>query len=95
MDIKELKKLNREELLELLLEQTQRNDELERQLNEKKIAIENAGSIAEASLALSKVFEAAQEAADTYLANIYGTYPESNNILEGIDIEEDLFDDED
>lgn len=75
MTEKELKKLNRYQLLELLLAQTQRADQLqmlleqkEKQLTEYEIRISSLGSIAEASLELSGVFQAAQQAADLYLA---------------------------
>ena len=73
MTEKELKKLNRYQLLELLMMQTERADRLqekleetERLLNEKTIRISELGSIAEAALQLNKVFEAAQNAADQY-----------------------------
>lgn len=77
MTEKELQKLNRAELLELFLEQCRRNEALEKelaevkaQLEEKNLKIEQAGSLAEASLALTNVFEEAQKAADLYLENI-------------------------
>ena len=77
MTEKELKRLNRAELLELLLEQTRRAEELEARLSEKeaeleqrKITLERTGNIAEAALALNKVFEAAQAAADQYLYSV-------------------------
>lgn len=77
MTDKELHKLSRRELLEMLLEQSKETDrlrarvqELEKALENKYMALENAGSIAEASLMLNGVFEAAQAAADQYLANI-------------------------
>lgn len=44
--------------------------ELEEQLEDRRIKIENAGSIAEASLQLTKVFEEAQRAADLYVENV-------------------------
>ena len=44
MDAKKLKKMNREDLLELLLEETRRNEELEAKLNERTIKLEKAGS---------------------------------------------------
>ena len=73
----ELRKLNRSELLQLLIEQTQRNENLEaelenvkKQLSDKEIRINEAGSLAEASLKLNGVFEAAQQAAEQYLENI-------------------------
>lgn len=74
---RELRKLSRAELLELLLESRQENESLRKQLEEEKellaskaIKIENVGSIAEAALALNGVFEAAQQAADQYLENV-------------------------
>ncbi|MCD7778662.1 MAG: DNA repair protein [Clostridiales bacterium] len=74
---KNLKKLKREELLELLLEQTKYSEELERQLAAAKKALEKreltileSGSIAEASLRLNEIFEKAQAAADQYLLNV-------------------------
>lgn len=77
MTDRELKKLSRAELLELLLQETQENERLRKQLDKaqtlmesKIIKIENAGSIAEAALALNGVFEAAQKAADQYLENV-------------------------
>lgn len=71
---KELKKLNRYQLLELLVLQTKKADQLQleldalrSQLEEQNIRLSKLGSIAEASLQLSGVFEAAQKAADMYL----------------------------
>lgn len=76
MDEKQMRKLSRYQLLELLIMQTERADalekkvaELEERLNEKEIKISALGSIAEASLQLSGVFEAAQKAANIYLDN--------------------------
>ncbi len=75
MTEKDLKKLTRYQLLEMLIAQTQRADELEKrleetekQLKEQNIELSSLGSIAEASLQLWGVFQAAQEAADTYVA---------------------------
>ncbi len=77
MTSKELKKLSREELLEMLLKQTKKVEELEaqldkvkKQLEDKNIKVAKAGSVAEAALQLNGVFEAAQNAADQYLINI-------------------------
>ncbi len=78
MTEKELKHLNRKELVELLLELKKRNADMqgrltrmEEQLADKTIRIENSGSIAEAALSLNHVFEAAQEAADSYLHSVH------------------------
>jgi len=74
---KELKKLSRAELLELLLEQVeeneklrQKNEELEKKLEDRVIKITEAGSIAEAALKLNNVFEAAEAAAKQYLDSL-------------------------
>lgn len=73
----DLKRLRRTDLLELLLELSKENDnlrkenqELKQQLEDRTIAIENSGTLAEAALQLSGVFEAAQNACDQYLQNI-------------------------
>ena len=77
MNEKELKQLNRKQLLELLLIQIERADELERRLEEAQNKLKSreliqmkAGSLAEEALKLSGIFEAAQEAADLYLENV-------------------------
>ncbi len=74
MTEKNLRKLNRYQLLELLIVQTDRADKLqarleaaEKQLSDQNIRISSLGSIAEASLQLGGVFQAAQEAADLYV----------------------------
>lgn len=77
MTDKELRRLSRAELLELLLEANRENERLRSQLKKakellaaKSIEIKKAGSIAEAALALNGVFRAAQQAADQYLENV-------------------------
>lgn len=74
MTDKALRKLNRYQLLELLVMQTEQNQilreqvtQLQRQLDERQVRIDALGSIADASLQLNGVFEAAQKAADDYL----------------------------
>lgn len=73
---KELQKLGRPALLALLLEQAKQFEELEQRLNAAEAALESrqlqmaqCGSIAEASLKLNGVFEAAQAAAEQYRIN--------------------------
>ena len=75
MTEKELRKLGRAELLELLLEQAREFEALEQRLNaaeaalqSQQLQLETCGSIAEASLKLNGVFEAAQKAAEQYQA---------------------------
>lgn len=77
MTKKELKRMSRLELLELLLEINQENEQLREEnarLKERwrsrRIKMEKAGSIAEAALALNHVFEVAQAAADQYLEGV-------------------------
>ncbi|MDO4312456.1 MAG: hypothetical protein Q4C52_05175 [Eubacteriales bacterium] len=77
MTDKELRKLRREELLEMLIEQGRKVESLQEQLEEmqkklddREIRINQAGDIAEASLQINGVFEAAQSAARQYLENI-------------------------
>ena len=47
--------------------------EIEAQLKDREITIEKSGSIADSAMQLSGVFQAAQEAADTYLKSIKAT----------------------
>lgn len=77
MTDKELRKLKRSELLQMLIVQIEENERLKHlleeqrhQLEDRQIAIEQAGSIAEAALMLNGVFEAAQSAAQQYLENV-------------------------
>lgn len=77
MTDQELKKLHRSDLLELLIAQEKENEQLRSQilqlkqrLEDRTIALEQAGSIAEASLQINGVFRAAQDAAAQYLDNI-------------------------
>lgn len=77
MTDKELRRLSRSELLEMLIAQAAENDKLktkleqaEAQLRNRRIAIDKAGSLAEAALSLNGVFQAAEAAAQQYLENI-------------------------
>ena len=74
MTDKELRKLSRAELIDILLElRTQnealaaQNQKLSEQLESRQLQITEAGSIAEAALRVNGVFEAAQAAADQYV----------------------------
>lgn len=80
----DLKKLKRIQLLEMLLMQTQRVEELEaelkekdlklaelqKQLDEKKIAVSEAGTLAQAALEMNNIFRRADKAASQYLENV-------------------------
>lgn len=87
LDAKQLRKLRRSDLFELLVEQAKEIEELQGQVKElegklerRELKVTDAGSIAEAALAISKVFEEAQAAADTYLYNVKRMADAKNNI---------------
>ena len=74
---KELRRLNRKELVDIIY-QLKKNEEenmaqitrLEEALQEKRLHIANAGSIAEAATDITGVFTSAQSAANLYLQEI-------------------------
>ena len=77
MTEKDLKKLTRADLLEMLIDQSlelqalrEKLAKTEEALQKKELSIEQAGSIAEASLQLSGIFDAAQSACEQYLENV-------------------------
>lgn len=77
MQEKELRKMTRSELIEIIyaLQQNEKRliaekEELQAKLDDRVIRINNAGSLAEASLAVNQIFEACQMAANDYLRSI-------------------------
>lgn len=77
MTDRDLKKMNRKELLELLIALEKENNELKVRLRQQAIQIQRrtiqvkkAGNLAEAALTLNGVFESADKAAAQYLENI-------------------------
>ena len=88
MTDKDLHRLRRGELLEILLEQSKENDnlrieleeknklieELNKKLEDRRIDLQEAGTIAEASFKLNGVFDAAEKAAKQYLDNLQELY---------------------
>lgn len=77
MTDKELRRLSRRDLLEMLVAQEKENRKLRQELAEaraklqdRSIAIAQAGTMAEAAMALNGVFEAADRAARQFLDNI-------------------------
>ena len=77
MTDKEFKQLNREQLIDIIYqlqlqvdELTEKNHSLEKALVDKRIRINNAGSIAEAALEINECFRNAQVAAEQYLSEI-------------------------
>ena len=74
MTPKELKRLSRGDLLEILLDLSKENEKLRKgneymseQLTDRNIAIEKCGSLAEAALQINNVFRQADKAAAQYL----------------------------
>lgn len=77
MKPKELKRLSKDDLLEMMLSLTKENVQLReanlqlrQQLENRSIAVRESGSLAEAALKLNGVFEAAQAACEQYTENI-------------------------
>lgn len=77
MTSKELKRLRRTDLMEMLLELSKENMQLRQQLEEanarlaeRELRIEQAGSLAEAALQLNGIFAAAQAACEQYEYNV-------------------------
>ena len=77
MTDKELKKLKRSELLDMLIYQTEQNKNLREELEaahramaRRDIAIENSGSLAEAAARIAELFDSADRAAKLYLENV-------------------------
>lgn len=77
MNKKELRKLRRSELLELLLLQTremeylqEKLDQAEAELAERRIKMEKIGNLADAVMEINGVVAAAQAAANQYIENI-------------------------
>lgn len=77
MTKKELKRLSRVELIEMLILQTRREERLQAELDvanaelvRRQKAYDESGDLAEAALKLSGVFEAAQRAAELYLDGV-------------------------
>ena len=77
MTDKELRRLSRSELIDIIYElqkQNQQKDaayqELQNELEKKTLILSEAGSIAEAALQINDVFKAAQAAADQYVLSV-------------------------
>ena len=86
MTEKELRRLSRRELLEMLITRTMENERLteelqqaRKELSDREFIQDRAGSMAEAALQLNGVFEAADRAAREYLENIRRMAEESRS----------------
>lgn len=78
MTDKEFRRLNRRELLKLLLAQSKEVERLKKQLQQaneqlesRTLLVREAGSIAEAAVRVNQIFETAQKTADQYLESVY------------------------
>lgn len=87
----DIRHLKRAELLELLIEQSKEVEELRRQvsllqqqLEDRTIRMEKTGTLAEASLALTDIFKAADEAASQYISSIVRMEEEKQVELAGL-----------
>jgi len=79
MTDRQLRKASRTDLLKLLLEQRKETeamrrqiDQLQEQLQQRQITIDQSGTLAEAALKLSGIFDAAETACQYYTENIRG-----------------------
>ena len=88
MTDKQLKKMKRKGLLEIMVLQAEKIEEQEKQiaelqqkLEERDLKISQSGSLAEASLQVFDVVYSAQKAADLYIENIRKNEEESRQIL--------------
>ena len=77
MTDKEFKRLSRSQLIEIIYQLqlqmdklTEQNQELERQLADKRLRLQSAGNIADAALEINDCFRSAQSAAEQYLNEI-------------------------
>lgn len=88
---KELRKLSRLELIDIIYQLRLENAELEKclddyrnKLSERAITISKSGSIAKAALELNGLFEAAQSAADQYVISVKSAYANVENRIQTV-----------
>lgn len=86
---KELSRLNRNDLLEIMLAITEENEklkeqvkELQAQLDDRAIKISESGTLAEAVVKLNGLFEAAQATCDEYVYNVQKKCRKTENACE-------------
>ena len=77
MTDKEFKRLSRAQLIDIIYQYqlqvdklTEQNQALERELEDKRLRLHNAGNIADAALEINNCFRSAQNAAEQYLNEI-------------------------
>lgn len=91
MQEKELRKMTRSELIEIIYAMQQNEkaliaekEELQAKLDDRILRVNKAGSIAEAALSVNKVLEACQQSANDYLASIAKVQEETKQKAEQI-----------
>ena len=84
MTDKEFKKLSRAQLIDIIYQLqlqidklTEQNQELERELADKRLRLQSAGNIADAALEINNCFRSAQNAAEQYLNEIKAIHKET------------------
>ena len=77
MTDKEFKRLSRPQLIDIIYQLqlqidtlTEQNQELEKELADRRLRLNNAGNIADAALEINNCFRSAQDAAEQYLNEI-------------------------
>ena len=87
---RELRRMHRAELIEIIYALKQNEDQLKAQnaaltaqLQDRQLRLESAGSIAQAALELNNVFAAAQAAADDYLHSVQASLADTNATASG------------
>lgn len=82
---RELRRMHRAELIEIIYALKQSEDQLKAQnaaltaqLQDRQLRLESAGSIAQTALELNNVFAAAQAAADDYLHSVQASLADTN-----------------
>ena len=89
MTEKELKKLSRKELVDIIYQMKKNEEELrqeiatlQEELQDQRIRVSMAGSIAEAAMDITKIFSTAQITADIYLHEIERMKEETEKLLQ-------------
>ena len=91
MTNKEFKRLSRSQLIDIIYQfqlqvdkLTERNQELEKELADKRLRFESVGNLAQASLVMNDCFQKAQDAADQYLFEIQEMYKKAQEECQSI-----------
>lgn len=94
MNQKELRRLTRIDLLEMMLELSKENEALRKQLEDanrkledRRIVVEEAGSLAVAAFQLNGIFDAAQKTCDQYTENMRLRYEQQQQICREMELE--------